>query len=356
MRVVLILIAAALFLSPDAFSQKKNKYLKTKKINGGIYGPVLEKTDFPDCSYNAWVLEFEDAFDGKDLNYSHWKLPYQGVLAGFDFANSGSKQWYANTGKTPETSVSNNIRVENGVLKLIAVKEPKPIVGSYVTDWSVNPPTRDTASFEYSSAWIESEKQFGYGYYETRCKLPKGKGMWPAFWLFSGKDGFAFEIDIFEFWNESSCLGSYDSNRLSKNPHWNIHSNKALFPTDVTCPTDLCKPCQGQSWSDQGLDADYHVYGLEWDYYKISWYIDGEKVRTTWHFVNRKGEPVTCRSEAKNLDDLYEAWFWPDTETMDVRFNLAVQYNNKNESEKDAVFPMAFEIDYFRYYKQSMKK
>lgn len=356
MRFLLIPVVAALCFSPAAFAQNKGKEVKTRKIDGGIYGPVLSKTVLPECNHNAWVLDFEDAFDGKELNYSNWKIPYQGLMAGFDFASGGSKQWYANSGKAPEIPVSNNIRLENGMLKLIAVKEPKPIVGSYVTDWSTNPPKRDTGSFDYSSGWIESEKQFGYGYYEARCKLPKAKGMWPAFWMFSGKDGFAFEIDIFEFWNENSCMGLYDPKRLSKNPHWNIHSNKALFPNDATCPTDWCKPCQGQSWTTSELDEDYHVYGLEWDYYKMTWYIDGEKVRTTYHFMTKKGEPVTCKSDAKNPGDLLEAYFWPDTETMDVRFNLGVQYGNGGEPEKDAAFPMVFEIDYFRFYKQKTKK
>ncbi|MNJ82985.1 Endo-1,3-1,4-beta-glycanase ExsH [compost metagenome] len=353
MKPVLILLAFFLACSPNSFSQKKSKEPKTKKVDGGIYGPILSKIDFPECDYSSWFLDFEDSFDGKELSTSNWKIPYQGILAGFDFASGGSKQWYANTSKTPEIPVSHNIQLENGMLKLIAVKEPKPIVGSYVSDWSTSPPKRDTASFDYSSGWIESEKQFGYGYYEARCKLPKGKGMWPAFWMFSGKDGYAFEIDIFEFWNESSCLGIYDSERLSKNPHWNIHSNRVQLQRDITCPTDLYKPCQ--SWPEEGLDDGFHVFGLEWDFYKMVWYIDGEKVRTTYRFITKKGEPIDCRSKVKNPWEMFEAYFWPDTETMDVRFNLGVQYNNGNEPDQDTAFPMAFEIDYFRFYKQVPK-
>ena len=41
-----------------------------------------------------------------------------------------------------------------------------------------------------------SKKQFRFGYFEARCFLPKGKGYWPAFWLYGGNPN--EEIDIME--------------------------------------------------------------------------------------------------------------------------------------------------------------
>lgn len=39
-----------------------------------------------------------------------------------------------------------------------------------------------------------------YGYFEIRTKLPKGKGLWPAFWMVGAnpKDNGSAEIDVFE--------------------------------------------------------------------------------------------------------------------------------------------------------------
>jgi len=45
-----------------------------------------------------------------------------------------------------------------------------------------------------AAAW--SKKQFRFGYFEARCFLPKGKGYWPAFWLYGGNPN--EEIDIME--------------------------------------------------------------------------------------------------------------------------------------------------------------
>lgn len=51
-----------------------------------------------------------------------------------------------------------------------------------------------------SAVW--SKKQFRYGYFEARCFLPKGKGYWPAFWLYGGNPN--EEIDIMEAKGERS--------------------------------------------------------------------------------------------------------------------------------------------------------
>ncbi len=341
-----------LLIHHSTFAQ--NKFKQLKKIDGGYYGPLVSKTSFPECKHDAWLLAFEDNFDGEKLDLQHWKLPYQGVLQGFDFTSFGGKEWYANTGTTPALSADSNIQVKDGILHLVAQREKKPIVGTFVVDWSTTPPKAVTDTFHFSSAWIETNEHYGYGRYETRCKIPKGKGMWPAFWMFSGKEGFNLEIDIFEFWNESSCLGLYDEDRLSKNPHWNIHSNQLIPPHDLTCPTDQYKPCQ--KWPKIGYDEEFHVFSFEWDYYKMQWFIDGVLMRTTYHFLTKKGIPIDCNSKIKNKHTIQEAYFWPQTESMGVLLNLAVQHGKNREPNPEDIFPKSFEIDYFRYYKQVPKE
>lgn len=58
----------------------------------------------------------------------------------------------------------------------------------------------------YSSGMLSTEtegrdgkgfKQL-YGYWELRAKLPKGKGLWPAFWLVTETHDYWDEVDIFE--------------------------------------------------------------------------------------------------------------------------------------------------------------
>lgn len=308
------------------------------------------------CNNQSWVLYFEDNFEENSLDESKWVYPYQGVIAGYDF--SGWKNWYANTATTPSKPISDNVVVENGYLKLIARKENPPISGTY-QNWS-NGGALTTSSFDYSSGWIESKKEFGYGWYEIRCKIPKGRGLWPAFWLYDENTvSKASEIDIFEFWNESTCLGSYDPTRLSKNPHFNIHSSK-INSGSSTCPGVLHN-CGG-SWNVDGTDFSdiFHTFAVEWDYFKIIWYIDGQPVQYRYRFNTLSLQNIDCNSlQEGSIYYLNESW--PFTDRMQVRFNMALQQGYTNPAigsgynkapDGTTPFPSAFEIDYFRYYKR----
>ena len=55
----------------------------------------------------------------------------------------------------------------------------------------------------YSTGWIDTSDSFNikYGYFEISCKIPKGEGYWPAFWLASNHS-WPPEIDMFEFWTD----------------------------------------------------------------------------------------------------------------------------------------------------------
>ena len=48
---------------------------------------------------------------------------------------------------------------------------------------------------KYTSGRIESNKAFKYGIFEMRAKLPKGRGIWPAFWLLSAKKPLKWPTD-----------------------------------------------------------------------------------------------------------------------------------------------------------------
>ncbi|WP_341903696.1 family 16 glycosylhydrolase [Fluviicola taffensis] len=317
-------------------------------------------SNFPSCNNQSWVMYFEDNFDGNTLNTSKWKYPYQALVAGYNFSAGGSKQWYAYEGpeippyqtSSPHPPLTNNITTQNGYLSLTARRESTPIAASYVTGWNPDntPASYESSIFQFSSGWIESKKKFGYGWYETRCQIPKGKGMWPGFWLLD-EDQYRFEIDIFEFWNETNCNSAYNSQRNQKNPHWTIHSNK-INPGDSQCAADL-HGCLG-TWELSAVDFsdEYHVFALEWDYYKLVWYIDGNPLYSLYRFNTTIGQNIDCNS----MESGQTFWInesWPFTDKMQVLFNLAIQYGNDNEPNAGDVFPKSLDIDYFRYYKQA---
>ncbi|MDB4224946.1 family 16 glycosylhydrolase, partial [Granulosicoccus sp.] len=116
----------------------------------------------------------------------------------------------------------------------------------------------------YTSGIITSYDAFKFanGYAEIRAKIPKGNGLWPAFWLLNGYYvGQQPEIDIMEVRGE--------------NPHEVVHSYHHID-----------NGLQSQSYTSthpdtvDGYSDDFHTYGVRWQPGKIDWYIDGELKHT----------------------------------------------------------------------------
>jgi beta-glucanase (GH16 family) len=242
-----------------------------------------------------------------------------------------TKQWYANTGYTPYRPYSENVQVNNGALKLIAKKE-FPQIHGYYTNWDNNPSTQDDSYFEYSSARIDTKYKFGYGWYEARCKIPKGKGFWPAFWTFAGNPW--NEIDIFEFWNPDLL------SNLSRVLHMTTH-----YDYDNDGQNEYCSVAS----HEVNLSTDFHIYGVEWTPYRISWYLDGVLKRTTTHFETYMGQLVDCNSLSAG-SYLMTNWFPKDP--MYIIFNFAIQNNDNNNPDNSTPFPSQLEVDWVRYFEK----
>ncbi len=93
-----------------------------------------------------------------------------------------------------------------------------------------------------------------YGYFEMRAKLPKGPGVWPAFWLGSIVDKTkptSVEIDVLEFYGHSPA--AYQNNVIVyyTNPAdaANNSLDKSKLPHEVKVPPD-------------SLTDNYNTYGV----------------------------------------------------------------------------------------------
>lgn len=310
----------------------------TKLLSGQICdGQQVILSENGQCDYNPWIMVFEDNFDGNTLDLSKWTIPYQGMLRDFNFSNS--KQWLANTGTTPFIPYENNIQVSNGTLKLIAKQEN--VIGTYVTDWSTTPPTSQTESFQFTSAEIASKYKFGYGKFEIRCKIPKGKGFWPAFWTYGENDNHINnEIDVFEFWNERDIFNNYDPSKLSKIHNMTVHYDGQMCLTDYNGPD---------------YSQNFHTFTVIWDNYKIEWYVDGNLKRRSTRFYTILGQQVGCNGINAFHQYIMDVVFPRDP--MQIIAGLGIQngmddYGNNNAPDGSTPFPSALEIDYIRYYKQ----
>ena len=69
---------------------------------------------------------------------------------------------------------------------------------------------------------LHSRMKFRYGWFEAKVKLPKGKNLWPAFWL-TGARSWPPEIDIFEAYSDESNQykeGGWKRMKIKPNLHY----------------------------------------------------------------------------------------------------------------------------------------
>lgn len=174
----------------------------------------------------VWSDEFNE--DGSP-DSSKW-----GYDIGAGGWGNGESQYY--------TDRSENVIVENGLLKIISNKE-------------------SFSGSEYTSARIKTEGKFDfkYGKVEIRAKLPSAQGTWPALWMlganFSSVGWPACgEIDIMEQtgWDKSTVLATC---------HWLDQSSSSNASYGLT--TNV---------SDS--TTNFHIYSMEWTDSYIKMFVD----------------------------------------------------------------------------------
>ena len=157
---------------------------------------------------------------------------------------------------------------------------------------------RPVNGYAYTSAFLTSSARpkFSYGYFEIRAKLPKGPGIWPAFWLTNDS---TLEIDGLEM------LGDRPS-RI----YQTLHENDSQIYQGVK---------NGPDYS-----ADFHTYGIDWQPGYVKWYIDGVCTASYTH--------------AMPADPLY------------ICLNTAVGGTWPGAPTPATTFPVNYDIDYVHVY------
>lgn len=235
----------------------------------------------------GWTLAWSDEFDGDALDRSKW-VPETG---GHGWGNK-ELQFY--TGR-PE-----NVRVGGGMLTIEARKEAHQ--GS-----------------EYTSARLKTAglKETQYGRYEARIKIPKGQGIWPAFWMLGANIGSAGwpksgEIDIMEI------IGK-EPGHVYGTLHGPGYSGEHAFSKASALP--------GTEYGD-----DFHVFAVEWEPGEIRWYRDGVHYHTA--------RPDLVKGE------------WVFDHPFFVLLNLAVGGMWPGYPDATTEFPRRMLVDYVRVYQK----
>lgn len=169
----------------------------------------------------------------------------------------------------------------------------------------------------YTSARITTSGLFEptLGKFEARIKLPRGPGIWPAFWLLGADiDVVGWpqtgEIDILEYRGQ-------EPNILLGTLHGPGYSAANGITRRYQLPSGR-------------FDEDFHVFGVEWKRDSIEWFLDGE----LYHDVTRAEVPGE----------------WVFDHPFYLILNVAVGGGFVGPPNTGTVFPQTMLVDWVRVY------
>lgn len=214
-------------------------------------------------------LVFSDEFDGAALDSAAWNY------------RLGPRHW---SEQKPD-----NVTVKDGLLHIALRKEK-------------------AGPLDYTAGGIITRKTFGYGYYEARVKMPKGRGWHTSFWMMQngpkpGMDERFQEIDVCE--QDSSNPNEYSVNWHSYLPPRSFGHQRIPTPD---------------------LSADFHVYGAAFTPQEVRFFFDGRLV----HTIDVRAVPH------------YPQHIW---------LTSIASWLGKTASVDDAALPEAALFDWVRYYR-----
>jgi beta-glucanase (GH16 family) len=178
---------------------------------------------------------------------------------------------------------------------------------------------------DYTSARLKTKGKFDlkYGRFEARIRIPRGQGVWPAFWLLgSDIDRVGWpqcgEIDIME-----------NIGREPATVHGTVHGPGYSGAAGIGAPYTL-----------QGSEAfadNFHIFAVEWSANEIRWFVDGKQYK------------------ALKPQDLPPGTRWVYDHPFFIILNSAVGGEWPGNPDSSTVFPQRMLVDYVRVYRIEKK-
>lgn len=210
--------------------------------------------------------------------------------------------WYNNEKQYYSKPRLENAEVRDGKLIITARKEQM----STEADWGGQ---------AYSSARLitAGKKDWTYGFFEVRAKLPCGKGTWPAIWMLGSQGAWPAggELDIMEW------VGSAPTRVFST-----VHTTSGSGGNGSGNATQIADAC-----------TSFHNYQMHWTAQQISFGIDGK----VHHIYTNAGKGISQ---------------WPFDAPQFMILNVAIG-GDLGGAVDDSIFPVRMEVDYVRVYQKS---
>ena len=247
----------------------------------------------------GWTLTWSDEFNapnGSPVDSTKW------------FYESGGNGW-GNQELEYYTTRPQNALQNDGNLVITATREK--YTGA------------DGVTRDYTSARLKTKGKFSqkYGRFEARIQIPRGQGIWPAFWMLGDDiDKIAWpkcgEIDIME--------------NIGKEPalvHGTIHGPGYSGDKGIGSPFALP--------TNAPFADDFHIYAVEWEPKAIRFYVDEHLYATR--------TPAELPKGAK----------WVYNHPFYILLNVAVGGGWPGNPDATSQFPQTMLVDYVRVYKRS---
>jgi len=267
-----------------------------------------------------YELVWSDEFNGEKIDSNLWRT-YLGSPAPYDRIPPRSSCNYSGT----EVFLDENVWVKNGLLYIQTKKEKFTYKGLVEGECGqelhcgLNSCDSFKIDADYTSGSISSNRNFNYGYFETRAKITRGQGMYPVFWLWHHD-----ELVVFEFFGDSQTH------------HLSIHRGE--------------KASTGYFQLVEDYADDFHLYALEWTPFFVRWFFDGQLIRMdSKYFKADNNDAIHC--ENYNPIDEYRRneFFIQDTSRW-MGVNLSVNVHEGNKPDETTPFPTFMEVDYLRVF------
>jgi beta-glucanase (GH16 family) len=244
-----------------------------------------------------WVLTWSDEFDGaagSGVNPTRW------------VADTGGKGW-GNDEREYYTAGSRNAALDgNGRLVITARAESDASLACWY------------GRCRYSSARLKTTGLLTptYGRFEARIKLPRGQGLWPAFWLLGDNCAAVDwprcgEIDVVE------SVGNQPDVVFGT-----AHGPGYSGGEGITRNTTIATP------------DDFHVYAMEWTPGQLRWLVDDKE----FHRVTPSNLPTGT--------------VWVFDHPFFLILNVAVGGRRPGDPDATTTFPQQMIVDYVRVYSQ----
>lgn len=247
-----------------------------------------------------WALVWSDEFDGPAgtrVDSTKWVTE----IGGQGWGNQ-ERQYYT-------TSAENAALDGQGHLVLTARAEP---AGTALQCWY--------GACRYTSARLKTMGKFEqtYGRFEARLRVPRGQGIWPAFWML-GNDidrvGWprSGEIDIMEH------IGR-EPNFVYGTVHGPGYSGGSGISGRYSFASDVAE--------------EFHVFAVEWVPGEINWFVDGRQ----YHRVTPQSLPA--------------GGTWVFDHPFFLLLNLAVGGAWPGDPDASTAMPQRLTVDYVRVYRR----